>query len=306
MIRNIRHDKSFWSTAAFICVLCITLTATAQQTPGTSIYLSKDLTARVEKGRERLTLSLIAPNEPTRSVTLPDEIDAVDTVAQVYGSKIAVIGEVSSSGKEVVIMDSNNQEQVKPVDTFLCYQPTISPNGEYVAFTRFFPGHFVTAQQASNCAMLYDVQGAAVSNQINAPEDEDNDLGQLLYPKDSHCRGEQAEARKGHRTTHFFMFDHYFWSQDSSKVLFLDEQYPMSDSRAGLLFVLVDVSSKPPRVSVLASDICATESGNSCLVRLNGVHFDESGITAELQGFGVKAAFHKVVRLTPAQFVPTE
>jgi len=291
------------SRIAAVCIylMCNATTAFAQQALGTSIYLDKDLTARVEAGSEGLTLSLVTPKEATRGVDLPAEIDAVDTIAKVYDSQIAVVGEVSSSGKEVVVYDKKGHKQL---DKFLCYQPTISPNGAYIAFTKFFPGHFVTEQQASNYAMLYDLKSGAVSNRaIGTGVDEMEDVGSLLYPQ---LNGSPENGASAGLPVHTFMSDNYFWSQDSAKVLFLDEQYPTSSSRPVLSFVLVDVSSQLPKVSVLVTDLCATESGPSCLVRLSGALFDENQITAELQGFGVKAAFHRVVTLPVAQFAPLD
>jgi hypothetical protein len=310
MTENTQKQIFLCSVAALVC-LALSSSALAAEAlvPGTSIALDKDknVTARVDQGPDGLSVSLMAAGSPARTIGLPKDIGAVDTIALVSGSKVAVIGEVSSSGKELLLY---NESGTQPVDQILCYQPAISPDGTRVAFTRFFPGHFVNEQQASNTAMLYDIRSGAAGNRAaGTPVSDDQDVGFQLYPHETNAA-----------PTHTFMSDNYFWSPDSTRMIFLDEQYPKPATSAkaavprnihlppgaGLTFVMVDFTSGSPKVSSFETDICATHTGPTCFVRLTGVEFGATGIKADLKGFDVKAAFQRSVELTPDQFVPLQ
>ncbi len=63
---------------------------------------------------------------------------------------------------ELGVLDTNTS---RLTDRFMCYDPAISPDGQYIAFTKFFPPHFVTSP--ADHSMLYVV---ARSPHENRPE----------------------------------------------------------------------------------------------------------------------------------------
>jgi hypothetical protein len=192
----------------------------------------------------------------------------------------------------------------------------MSPDGHYIAFTRFFPAHFVTTEQASNYLMLYDLRRTARGNRPLGVNIHDMiDAGSQLYPVSK--PQDALDPAAPPRPTHVFAEDQFFWSPDSSKLVLLDEEMPVITAsvkqptrnlhlppRPILSLVLVQVGSGgvAPTVSVAPTGVCATESGSSCYLRLVDVTFGASGVTAQLQGFLTKAAVHQTVALSYDRF----
>jgi len=67
------------------------------------------------------------------------------------------------------------------IDRFTCYEPAISPDGHYVAFTKLFPPH--SSPSPEDHSMLYNVARPATENRPTGIQvDDRTDVGFALYP----------------------------------------------------------------------------------------------------------------------------
>src|SRR6266436_6096668 len=70
---------------------------------------------------------------------LPIAMDLAEEMRRGFGGKLIVRGMVNGSGSEIVLLDPRSN---KLLDKFLCYLPSPSPDGRYIAFVKFSPLHF--------------------------------------------------------------------------------------------------------------------------------------------------------------------
>ncbi len=279
--------------------------------PPSATYKDSEIAIKAEDRVSGPVLIFKKFGTPPQLVGLPNDILRIDSIRRVLSHSAVVVGQVTASGQEGLIYDL---VEVTIRDKFFGYDLSVSPDGHYVAFTRFFPAHFVTAEQASNYLMLYDLRRSASGARALGVDTHDMvDVGVQLYPADVPQDGLDPAAPA--RQTHVFMEDKFFWSADSSKLVLLDEQAPMTiaaqptqnrrpPARPILYLVLVRVgSSGPPTVSSAPIGVCAVESGHSCYLRLVGATFGSDGVTVQLQGFLTKAAAHETVTLEYDRFL---
>jgi hypothetical protein len=113
-----------------------------------------------------------------RLVKLPVELTQVDEIRKGVANKLIVGGMVNGSGAEVVVIDLGSY---KVIDKFLCYLPSLSSDGRYIAFVKFYPPHF--AEGTDDHYMLYDVAKAPVENRpTDIPSDDWKTVGKCIYP----------------------------------------------------------------------------------------------------------------------------
>lgn len=117
-------------------------------------------------------------------VALPFEFYQVNAILQGVSGKLLVVGMQAGEIYQIGIV---NIAESRLVDHFTCYGPAPSPDGRYIAYTKFFAPHGTPSPD--DHAMLYDV-GKSPSE--NRPEgirlDDYIDVGFVLYPPGSSNR----------------------------------------------------------------------------------------------------------------------
>ena len=142
---------------------------------------------------------------------------------RVSGERIVVVGWMNGSlASEVTVLD---RASGRLVDTFWCYEPSLSPDGRHIAFVKFFPSHFI--DQWESQYRLYDLSRDAESNRpaLRDAEPSDSrgplvDVGIALYPlvPTELDRSEIPSGQEHERTSAFG------WSADSRRLGFVDAQ----------------------------------------------------------------------------------
>jgi hypothetical protein len=105
--------------------------------------ITPDFTAEVVAQRpdpeSRQTRSIVL-NTRTGKITVPlsFEFAQVNEIVEGPPGRLVVVGMPTGSVDVVGIIDINLG---KVIDTFTCYEPAISADGHYVAFTKLFPPH---------------------------------------------------------------------------------------------------------------------------------------------------------------------
>src|SRR5882757_234603 len=87
-------------------------------------------------------------------IDLPEELERIDFIRRVAGSKAVVFGATTGGAQEVLVLD---WIQHKLLDKFWCYAPMLSPDSRYVAFIKFYPAHIVESTSDSQYR-LYDLE----------------------------------------------------------------------------------------------------------------------------------------------------
>ncbi len=149
----------------------------AHQKPIT--YSDASVRVRLLAGKAGDSLTILTlGSQVEKRVALPDEIAQVENVRKVVGNKLVVHGMINGSGSEIVIIDLSSARQV---DKFVCYGPSVSPDGRYIAFIKFYPAHF--SDGTDDHYMLYDLSLTPAENRPSGVG-QDNWLiaGRCVYP----------------------------------------------------------------------------------------------------------------------------
>ena len=212
-----------------------------------------------------------------RFVQLPEEMAQVDDIHKGVGNRLVVRGMVNGSGSEIVVID---RDSAKVIDKFVCYLPSISRDGRYIAFVKFYPSHF--AEGTDDHYMLYDVAKEPVENR--PPEIASNDwktVGKCIYPigvgnKDNdnvgYSRGSEHSSRS-----------EFFWNPDQEQVFFADQLATAPQ----ITLVLVDVAGNGgifvKTITQNAEQLCPvnTAGAAACPILVRRVEF-RSGAEATI------------------------
>jgi hypothetical protein len=112
------------------------------------------------------------------SVTLPLQFYQVNSFIQGTRGKLIVVGMSGGSAYEVGVVDVAAR---RLEDRFRCYSPSVSPDGQYVVFTKFFAPHGIPSPD--DHTMLYFVARSASENRPSgAGLGDEIDVGSPLYP----------------------------------------------------------------------------------------------------------------------------
>jgi len=163
---------------------------------------------------------------------LPFEMAQVDEIRRGFGGKLIVRGMVNGSGSEIVLVDPRSN---KLLDKFLCYLPSPSPDGRYIAFTKFYPLHF--AGNIEDHYMLYDVAKDSKENRPSGFVGDDKNVGVPVYPfQIGNKVGDNVELPDG--PVHHGVSAGFFWKPDSKQFLFADRLEPQNE----FSLILVDIN----------------------------------------------------------------
>lgn len=162
---------------------------------------------------------------------LPVEMAQVDDIRKGAANKLIVRGMVNGSGSEIAVIDLGS---AKLIDKFVCYLPSMSRDGWYIAFVKFYPSHF--AEGTDDHYMLYDIaKGAAENRPPETPSDDWKTVGKPIYPVGIGNR-DNDNIGIPNGSQHFSKSE-VFWNPDREEFLFADQR-----DTVAITLVLVDVA----------------------------------------------------------------
>lgn len=258
---------------------------------GTEIY------ALNQNGHQ--SLSIQKTGGLSSSIVLPEIMLNVTHIANGVGQKAIVMGYVNEALSEVVVLDLKAN---RISDSFLAYQPSISPDGKFVAFTKFYPTHNVNG--TSDIVLLYDLEKSPLLNRAPGGEQRgdgmDSEIGIGVYPPNvgsSSPNADLPEAAVNQVTSGFY------WSSDSSKLLFsvtniqspknnnpLPSQNTKPQQEQTTSLILFDTSSPAQGPHVYAVDTCTLSKQVACYDHMTQLDFVDGGIRATFGSYEGKPA----------------
>jgi hypothetical protein len=266
--------------------------------PGRKKVLSyRDVNVILTLFNEEKNLSVGVENlgEQTRGkVDLPAEIVQVNEIRAGQKGKAVVIGMVNGSAFEVVIL---NTRPIAIADSFLAYSPSVSPDGHFIAFVKFYPLHFVDG--VDDHYLLYDVGRSAGENRSAKLNISDRtDVGISLQPNIANQPGDNTGVPQSQQ--HHMAAQAFFWRSDSERYAFAD------DRDGGLDLVLVSPSSQAvpvvDKLGIPRSEICGALRTQTCQVTLSHAELTGTGVLALFRGVGVDSSLEQLVQYPYEKF----
>jgi hypothetical protein len=235
-------------------------------------YVDKSIKVDLKIGRERDSLNVLYLTEKSqKSLALPLEMAQVDEIRRVTGDKLLVRGMVNGSGSEVVVVDLKTATQT---DKFVCYHPSVSPNGEFVAFVKFYPAHF--AEGTADHYMLYELGKKPEDNRPkDVPSSDWQNVGRPMYPIGVGNRvADNIERLEGsqHQSSSGF-----FWNSNGTQLMFADRVNLAPE----ITFVLIDIEpdgrirarTASQQIYQYCSKLEDPQAVRSCLLLVRKVEF---------------------------------
>jgi hypothetical protein len=162
-----------------------------------------------------------------------DMDEVIDQVCELPDHRIAVFGSSGAYGTNVSIIDT---EKGALVDTFLVYDPVLSPDKRWLVYRKFFPRQ--TDLPASDEYLLYDLLKSPTQNRPSEPfsmDRLDTDVGTPIYPLGwKNEPGDNIGAPEDQRHSHISPF---FWSPDSRAIVFADM---LREDKPDLVLIAID------------------------------------------------------------------
>jgi hypothetical protein len=235
-----------------------------------------------------LSLAISQKGAAERSVALPRIVSQVGSLVWSPEGRVVALGMVNSSLSVITVTDIG-RAQID--DYFFGYDPTLSPNGRYIAFVRFFPTHGISGVE--DRARLYDLTQTAEWNRPvhRASDSAQMEVGIPMYPvipnEGERSNIDRPDVDAWHRVSDFR------WSTDSNRVAF------------GMLHGAheLDVVLATPSESTIATANLTRECGYDCeSLRIEHIQFTENGLTVQVTGVGDKVGTQKHLVIASQEF----
>ena len=311
-MRRISHTIRLGPTdAAFLffgIVISVGFVAFAQVKPAQRIELPVSQPGFQSGGTQNVTITfaglaatftasspmtvLLDEGGKQRAVGLPAEFSQMDS-ARLYGvDRIVVTGMINGDASEVVVIDL---KQGVEVDHFLCYSPSISPNGRYVAFIKFYPSHGVS--NVEDHYMVYDISLSPEQNRPAEIPHHPGVVGHVVFPVGiPNSPSDNVDIEN--RPTHRMASDGFFWDDLSTKVVFVDE---FQDEFAVVVATTMESTVKVDTVEISRKWICpsASEICAEHLARTDFLKSPNPSIELTFRGVSGTPARQSKVLLSP-------
>jgi hypothetical protein len=215
--------------------------------------------------------------------------------ARIFNDRVIVIaGLFSGDVSRIVIVDMKTG---LIIDKFFCYAPSISPDGKYIVFIKFYPAHGVSSVEDHYA--VYDSARSPADNRPRAGRTDAATVGDVFYPRATgNQEGDNVDITG--RPLHQMSGEKFFWMNDAKGFVFADRYG--DDLRA----VSVIILKGKPQVHTLQidlADLCGTES--SCVQRLVDVRFlDAKKASLTFRDFSGRSTKAQEILLTLAQDRP--
>jgi len=258
-------------------------------------YRDREITVQSRKVNDALVLS-IANNGRQIDVKLPPEIFDVQQIDR-YRDRLIVIGDIGASVSRVMIV---RVDTGVASDSFEAFTPTVSPDGRFIAFVKFYPPHSATGTEDHH--MLYDmIKSGRANRPAGVGLDDRFDVGLNVYPGHGNKEDDNigVPERLAHNSPSLI-----FWSPDSAQLAFADQT-------ESLKLVLVKVAgAAAPSVFTMPLDrtsVCAVPlSGNPCQAYLDQVKFADNELHAFFSGVGTLGSIHRELQVKYADLVASK
>jgi hypothetical protein len=200
---------------------------------GVTVKLRERVPCQTCPSRSRFILQSVQKGTKRRLV-LENETAQIDDLRLAEGHKLVIFGRVLANTSIVTIIDILSG---KEVDSFFCFKPNLSPDGRFIVFEKVYPAHFTPGTSAQY--LIYEIEvGSERNRRSGIPIDNRIDVGQPVFPSDAQNKpGDNINVP--HDEQHTRVSTEFFWSKDSSLVMFLDRAQGTNS------LVLVDVSGWP-------------------------------------------------------------
>lgn len=190
-----------------------------------------------------------------RQADLPIEIVQIDK-AYAGDKHITLFSRVSSSVSAVTVI---NQLDMRVVQHFYCYNPTMSPSGQYVAYHKFYPPH--SGQDIPLDPRVYEVGSLSL---------EPGSAGPDLAIKSAKQFSNVTILNMSQMVN---VLSNFYWSQDSTSFAF----YGLGSD--GVKFVRATVNSDKDDVYTMPKGICSKECSYN---NVSDVEVTASGLSVKL------------------------
>lgn len=235
-------------------------------------------TIRLIKQPTGLLLEIRNTQNRTSRLALPWDIAQVDQIGRAAGDKAVVLGTVDGSVGKVVVVDRGTSSIV---DQFWCYFPSLSPDGRFIAFVKFFPRHDAGNSEAHY--MLHDLRlGPAANRPQGAKQFDPVQVGVALYPEGkSNTDGDNLQVPAG--ADHHAISDVFYWSDRGGRLFFGDG---VGESESLLMATFDEQTGTPTMWSLPISreQLCSDVTGAWCDLRLTALGVDDAGVSATITG----------------------
>lgn len=250
------------------------------------VYRAESLKLKLYKKDRQLSISVEKEGRPSALVTLPKEVVQVNEI-RAFKNMGIISGMVNGSVSEVLIIEL---DRLAVVWQFYAYNPSISPNGQFIAFTKFFPPHF--AEGTSDTNLLFDLN--SIANTRDTSLGDRVNVGTVAYPPNATNREGDNTGVPANQSHHFLSQD-FFWAPDSQNYVFADTYNEV------LSLVVVKVEDiRSVSVSTLPlseNDLCAPISKPRCQLTLSAANFVPGALVARFRGVGVDAVLDETLRI---------
>jgi len=202
-------------------------------------------------------LIVSTPSE-TSTISLPGDIGQVDSISRLGDSQVAVLGMVNGSVSEVVVV---NWKTGLIVDEFLCYLPAVSPDGQKIAFIKFYPPHGNEFPPTDHFMVYEPAKGPGSNRPIDVATRDHINVGTTIYPPNERNHESDNVGRFAGET--YAAASRLYWTVNGKSLLF--------GVRSGTEFSIVWVtfpSTGSPEVKIDdlgTSHLCSTPQP-ACLV----------------------------------------
>ncbi len=235
-----------------------------------------------------LSLTHLRNGQEVQSLRMPNTFAQINSIQAIADNKALVLGMANSSVLVAAIVNIN---KFTLIDSFLAYEPVLSPNLNYLVFSKFYPPHGVSGVE--DRVRIYDMTRTPAQNRpVKSEDGADVEVGTPIYPViDKEKNRANTDLPE---TDTFNLASTFYWSQDSSKVVF-------SMSHGEFQLSLVNASITENRVTAKdISSVCA----NQCLsMRVNQVNFDANGVNAKIVGKGARTGFSQSLQISNYDFL---
>jgi hypothetical protein len=259
--------------------------------PAPVSYQDDEVSLHLNFSQPKLSVIVQKKGEPEHEILLPDEMAQVDEILRAPASRAVVLGWANGDLSAVAVLEINNASLG---DFFYAYEPTVSPNGRYIAFIKFYPPHgYGDTTGPEDHYMLYDVTRTSSQNRPTGvaalrPFVVGTVVGTTVYPPNiGNRQGDNTGIDQGEE--HSAAMQTFFWGPDSDRFLFADEY------KGALELVMASVNGpgghpSAARVEIPQDELCAKTYMQACHLQLATAEFDAKpaeGLTVSFRAVGL-------------------
>lgn len=190
----------------------------------------------------------------TRRFTISDGPSQVDAIQILGNRKAAIIGQYQSSVDMVVLVDLGSGAVL---DKWLCFDPSVSPDGDLIAYRKVYPVHFTDG--VSSVYLVYQTGRSPAENRAaGIPLTDTTNVGTPVYPDGAtNVPGDNTHLDEGVR--HQLASDGFFWT-GSRKLAFADRSARLNSIVVADLAAGIDL----PQITVTSLDTNQILSRDGC------------------------------------------